>query len=324
MPENFNELISVIVPVYNVEPYIRKCIDSILAQTYNNLEILLVDDGSTDRSCEICDEYAASDSRIRVTHQANGGLSAARNAGLKMARGNLIGFVDSDDYIDKTMYEKLYRIMKEHEADISICAIEAVDEQGNILGLWDSFSFKEDAVLTGKQALQMLDTERGDYNWHFVTACNKLLVKRLFDGNEFEVGRIHEDEIIVARLFFNCAKIAVTSDKLYFGLIRSSSISNSSPAVKRLDTVYAYYIRYNFLMSINERTLALSSLRNAAIKLTAILKESDSLPFRCEAHSLTAKVAFGMLSHGNIKVRRLLKYYLRFLLRKVSGSSRIK
>lgn len=110
--------ISVIVPVYNVEDYLEECINSILGQTYKNLEIILVDDGSTDNSSKICDIYEKKDKRIKVIHKENGGLSSARNEGLKYRTGEYISFVDSDDFIDKTMYEKLYSAIKKYDADV--------------------------------------------------------------------------------------------------------------------------------------------------------------------------------------------------------------
>ena len=113
--------ISVIVPIYNVEQYLRKCIDSIINQTYKNLEIILVDDGSWDNSPRICDEYAKRDNRIKVIHKKNGGLADARNTGLKMITGNYISFIDSDDYIEKTMYEKMIKVILKYNADIIEC-----------------------------------------------------------------------------------------------------------------------------------------------------------------------------------------------------------
>src|SRR5699024_4494271 len=127
-----SDLISVIVPVYNVEKYVRRCIDSICGQTYSNLEIILIDDGSTDSSGKICDEMAAKDGRISVIHQENKGLSQARNAGLDQAKGEYIAFVDSDDYLSLNMYECLLKSLKENNADVVRCAIKNVYEGENI------------------------------------------------------------------------------------------------------------------------------------------------------------------------------------------------
>ena len=130
---NNKHLISIIVPVYNVEKYIDKCIKSILEQTYKNLQIILIDDGSQDKSGQICDEYELQDNRIEVIHKKNGGLSDARNLGIKKARGEYIGFVDSDDYISKNMYEDMYKIIQEKDSDVCICNVYNVIDGKEIL-----------------------------------------------------------------------------------------------------------------------------------------------------------------------------------------------
>lgn len=127
------DLISIIVPVYKVENYLSKCLDSMICQTYKNIEIILVDDGSPDNSGKICDDYAKKDSRIKVIHKENGGLSDARNAGLKIATGKYIGFVDSDDYISVEMYEKLYNQAKKEDADIACCNYYRVKMEKNLI-----------------------------------------------------------------------------------------------------------------------------------------------------------------------------------------------
>ena len=124
-------MISVIVPIYNVEKYVNKCVGSIVNQTYTNLEIILVDDGSPDRCPEICDEWAKKDSRIKVIHKKNGGLSDARNAGMKIASGDYIAFVDSDDWIAPEMYERLLMAIKNDNSDIAACAVKMVWEDGS-------------------------------------------------------------------------------------------------------------------------------------------------------------------------------------------------
>ena len=121
-----NELISIIVPIYNVEEYLVKCLDSIVNQTYSNLEIILIDDGSTDNSGKICDEYASKDDRIIIIHQVNSGVSNARNKGLKIAQGNYIGFVDPDDYIEKEMYEQLLNDITKNYCDIAVCGVNNI------------------------------------------------------------------------------------------------------------------------------------------------------------------------------------------------------
>ena len=128
-----SETISVIIPVYNVEKYLNKCVDSVISQTYKDLQIILVDDGSTDRSSKICDEYAKADTRISVIHKQNGGLSSARNAGMEIVEGDYITFLDSDDYVSPTVYEELYKIIKSQDSDSIACTcFRRVDEAGNV------------------------------------------------------------------------------------------------------------------------------------------------------------------------------------------------
>ena len=147
-------MISVIVPVYNVERYLRRCVDSILAQTCRDLEIILVDDGSTDGCPSICDGYAAADSRVKVIHKANGGLSDARNAGLEIASGEWVGFVDSDDFIMPEMYETLLRACVEHGVSIAMCGRRLVDEADTTLRY--EYCFSEPVMLSAEEALRSL------------------------------------------------------------------------------------------------------------------------------------------------------------------------
>ena len=179
-------LISVIVPVYNVEPYLRRCVDSILRQTYRNLEILLVDDGSTDRSGTICDACAQQDTRVKVIHQKNGGLSAARNCGLETARGEYISFVDSDDLINDRMIETLYRDLAGQGADISAVGYRMFENQEELRPEEITAPVQ---CMTGKEALRriLVSEEIGDFAW------NKLYKKILFQTIRYPEGRVFED-----------------------------------------------------------------------------------------------------------------------------------
>lgn len=235
-----NKQISIIVPIYNVEKYLRRCIDAILNQTISNLEIILVDDGSPDLCPQICDEYAKRDNRIVVIHQENGGLSAARNAGIKAAKGEYIGFVDSDDYISPNMYELLYDNIEHYDADIAICNFEYVDDNGNAL---NRPSPMKTEVLTNKQALRKLEEKRWTY---YVTAWNKLYRRSLFDEISFPIGKLNEDSAIMHELFHKSRHIATIDDKLYYYVQRNNSIISGGYNVKRLDEVEAIYKRYRY------------------------------------------------------------------------------
>ena len=236
-----NDLISVIVPVYNTERYLRKCLDSLCRQTNRNLEIILVDDGSTDDSGSIADEYARADHRIRVIHQENGGLSAARNAGISVANGTYIGFVDSDDYISERMYETLYQAIVREKAAIAICSYDWVDEEGNLI---PHEKYIRNGVLTSVEAQEKLNQIEGNY--YYTTVWNRLYKREVFDLVTFPVGRWKEDEFVAHELFYRAERIATVSASLYFYVQRKGSIMRSKGDLRNFDGVLALYQRCCF------------------------------------------------------------------------------
>ena len=248
-------LISIIVPVYNVEQYLVRCIDSILHQTYTNLEVILVDDGSTDNCPSICDSYSIKDERIKVIHKQNGGLSSARNVGLDAANGEYIGFIDSDDFILPEMYEVLFRLIKDSNADIGLCSFQRVDEEGNPLhGDDDIF---EPEVLSGGEALTAFMTKQ----WRYVIVWNKLYEASIFLNIRFPEGRLHEDEFVVHHVLNKCRRIASTSTAMYMYTQRSNSImgkiKDEAFTPKRCDDVLSALLdKYRFFCSIGRKDLA--------------------------------------------------------------------
>lgn len=231
-----NPLISIVVPIYQVEKFLPRCIESIQKQTYSNIEILLVDDGSPDACPDICEAYAKDDPRIRVIHQENGGLSAARNTGIAAAKGEYIGFVDSDDYIEPVMYEKLYRIMQKEHAVLGIANYDYVDEDGKP---WKQAKWQsplEDGILSGKQVLARILQDQG---WYYVTAWNKLYHADLWKDLRYPPGKIHEDEFVAHRIYLRSAVIASTGEVLYHYVQNGKSIMNTGYSVKRLDRLEA-------------------------------------------------------------------------------------
>ena len=219
-------IISIIVPIYNVGKYLPRCIESILNQTFNNFELILVNDGSTDNSGVVCDDYAKKDTRIKIVHKSNGGVSSARNAGLYVAKGEYIGFVDPDDYIDKNMYEKLYRLCIDNNSDIAICRFNR-EINGKIQ---NKESTEEIIELNNMEAMNELF--KG--NLYRFSLCNKLFSKKCFNDVLFPEGRIHEDLSTTYKLFANSKK-AVYID--YYGYIyvkRENSILTSTYNEKRL------------------------------------------------------------------------------------------
>ena len=230
-------LISVIVPIYNVEQYLDACINSILSQTYQSLEIILVDDGSPDNCGAICDQYSVVDQRVKVIHKLNGGLSDARNAGLDIANGEFIAFVDSDDTIMPEMMEKLYQRVSKDQSDMALCGGKRVNQNGEIL----SEFVLPDNVLTGFDALKESYEKNGVL---FTIACNKLYKKYLFQNTRFPVGKYHEDEFITYQIIDKCSRISIVREPLYIYYQRDQSITQEAYSIKRLDGIEASYERF--------------------------------------------------------------------------------
>lgn len=214
-------LITVIIPCYNVEKYLSKCIDSVLVQTYVNLEIILIDDGSPDNCGKICDEYAQKDIRIHVIHKLNGGLSDARNKGLDIACGEYITFIDSDDYISNDYIETLYNLSMEYNAQMSICLPCVVNEiDGNIISINKKTKKK---ILKSDEALIAMF-----YQKEFDTsAWAKLYHKSLFDNIYYPEHILYEDLATTYKLIQRCTTIAITTQQNYFYLLRENSIEGS-------------------------------------------------------------------------------------------------
>lgn len=244
-----NPLISVIVPVYNVEKYLRKCVDSILSQTYQNIEIILVDDGSKDNCSVICDEFAAKDARVRVIHKENGGLSDARNTGIDAAAGEYFGFVDGDDYINPEMYEKLYNAVHSAGADLSICGYDLVDENGDLIR---SAGQSDISVVTREEAFEILSRR---CTVSYITAVNKLYKSTVLKSMRFPAGKLHEDEFAIHHVFGMCERVAIIPDRLYDYVQREGSITaDFNP--KRLDSIDAVYDRFLFFNELGYKRFA--------------------------------------------------------------------
>ena len=232
-------LISVIVPIYNVELYLRKCIDSILSQTYTNLEVILVDDGSPDNCGCLCNDYASTDSRIKVIHKDNGGLSSARNAGLEIASGDYIGFVDSDDYIDKDMYAVLYDALKQNNAEISMCDFLEFKDGNDIIPSITS-------IVHTNTNIEVLYSYHDQRYVKTVVCWNKLYRSSLFDGIRFPVGFINEDEFVTHKLIFKAKTVVMVERDMYFYRMTPGSIMQTPFSIKRLDTIKALKERIEF------------------------------------------------------------------------------
>ena len=234
--------ISIIVPVYNVEQYLENCIESILNQTFKDFELILVDDGSTDNSGKICDIYEKKDSRIKVIHKNNGGLSSARNAGLDIARGKYIGFVDSDDSIHPEMYEVLYNLIEKYKSDISCCNYKYTYDISN--QNHEELNLNEVIEMSNIESIEKLYDK--DLGVKLVVAWNKLYHKRLFDKIRYKVGRLHEDEFMAHRILYNSKKITYVDNELYYYLQREGSIMSKKSYKRKVDTLLSKSDRMRF------------------------------------------------------------------------------
>lgn len=232
-----HDLISVIIPVYKVEKYLCRCVDSVLEQTYTNMEIILVDDGSPDNCPVMCDEYARQDSRVKVFHQENAGLSGARNAGIDMAQGQWLAFVDSDDYLAADFLERLYQACVDTGSSLSVCRWEYV--RGETI---PEHGTGETRVYTGREMLANLYVPDGAY---FVVAWNKLYRKELFEDIRYPLGRIHEDEATTYRIYDKVKKAAYVDRSLYGYFVTPVSITRGFNP-KRMDWVTAVAERLDF------------------------------------------------------------------------------
>ena len=234
-------MISVIVPVYNVKVYLNRCIESIVRQSYEDLEIILVDDGSTDECGDMCDIWAKKDSRIKVVHKENGGLSDARNAGLKIAKGEYIGFVDSDDWIEPDMYQDLLSAIKSENAELAVTGIKRIYDNGYKR---EQFVCDKPYVLNEDKIIQAYLLQ-GIFS---TAAWDKLYKKSLFDNRSFPVGKQFEDAPVIFDILCSIQKLVVVGKPQYNYFQRADSITGKSFSIHKMD-------HYVFSKEIRDRVL---------------------------------------------------------------------
>ena len=216
-------LVSIIIPVYNVEAYLGECLDSVLKQTHHDLEVLVVNDGSSDGSLAVAQTYAQADPRVRIIDKPNGGLSDARNAGIAAATGDFLAFIDGDDYISPDFVAQLLAPLKDATIAVSVCAYFLTSEAGDD---YEICHVDPASRISGRELLKrMLQRDSG---WHYVIACNKLYRREVFATTRFEVGRHYEDDFISAPLFNALPAVAVIDQPLYHYVQRTGSIMKSA------------------------------------------------------------------------------------------------
>lgn len=313
--------VCIVVPVYNVENYIRRCVDSILSQTFSDFELILVDDGSPDRCGAICDAYAEKDSRITVIHQQNGGLSAARNAGIDWAFVNSssewITFIDSDDWIAPQYLEAMYRATVQQKADLVICGHIRISEECD---------FPEK---TEKPTIIDAETFYCDNHVAATVAWGKLYQRNQFQQFRYPVGKIHEDEYITYRILFEAKRASYISTPLYFYFINAVGIMGDSWNIKRLDALpgleaqamylrntknqkayqfavnnYTEYLSYD-LRKLNEKGADESRMSAVLVrKLRRILLSKERNALQPETMKEAKKMAFPVLTKLKKKLRK--------------------
>lgn len=264
-------LISVIVPIYNVEKYIKRCVDSIIVQTFEDFELILVDDGSTDNCGVICDEYASHDSRIHVIHQKNGGLSAARNAGIDWAFANSdsewLSFIDSDDWVHPYYLEAL------HQGAI-LCGVDVV------IGDFERTESENPCVDESKIVATMQNVE-DFYCEHCVTATvawGKLYRKECFKRIRYPVGRIHEDEFVTYRILFRYDKVAVINQPLYAYYQRKNSIMQNRWSVRNVDAIWAHREQMLFFKREGYKNAYRKQIEAFCVRTVVALYELEQSP----------------------------------------------
>lgn len=263
--------LSVIVPVYSAEKYITKCLDSILSQTFTDFELLLVDDGSSDRCGEICDQYAKMDKRIKVFHKDNGGVSNARNLGLSKADGAYIAFVDPDDYIDKDMFKDTITYLQKTDGDIVCFEVCEVKKSRNKIG----YHFDENKIMTGREALNFILEDVIDNS-----PCNKIYKKEVWHNVSFPHGRRYEDVATIYRTFAQAAKVVYFKKALYYYIKHEGSATAVNfDFQRRYECFTGYKERLDFALKKNlDAVMACRKLavETALATLTAFYaKESD-------------------------------------------------
>lgn len=225
-----SEKVSVVVPIYNVEKYLIRCVESIINQSYKNLQVILVDDGSTDSCPQICDEYLEKDKRIEVIHKANGGLSEARNFGIDKATGDYITFVDSDDFINDKFIEYLLKLLNENNADIACCSFQRFSNENEVNRTENKIRVEQ---FNGIEAIENLCYQKEIKN----SACAKIYRRKLFEDVCYPVGKLYEDLGTTYKLLFKAKKVVWSQKEYYYYFYRPDSIMNYKFSIKNMDRI---------------------------------------------------------------------------------------
>lgn len=322
--ESSDDLVSIIIPVYNVENYLDKCVDSVILQTYKNIEIILVDDGSKDHSGAICDHWKEKDKRIKVIHKTNGGLSSARNAGIEISSGDYLFFLDSDDYISVHTIEILLKHAKENNADLVETALTHVYKNKNV-------------CRAPKGPIKVLGTEEA-LIWDLggkggaVSSCGKLFKRSIFSNYRFREKKLHEDHFSIVDLLSKANRFVFVPDSFYYYIHRNNSITTYDFSPKSLDDMEAAAYNYKLIASKYPKAIKAAEFRLdfSTLKLIDKLMLSDNPEeygylnewmkhvrsnkrriLKSEYFTKNRKLSFIILLMNRHVYRELLKFHMR-------------
>lgn len=312
--------VSVIVPIYKVEEYLDECVQSILKQTYQNFELILVDDASPDNCGKMCDSYAAENSKIQVIHKENGGLSSARNAGLEIAKGDYIVFVDSDDYIRDCYLEDMVNLAIQYEADLICCHFTKAE---SFVRWEDSESL---VIYRGEEIIDNRNTN----DVVMTPAWNKLYHRSFFFGHDlrYPEGKIHEDNFLTPQILYRAKCMVITGKSLYFYRVRENSIITSSFSEKRLDKIEAIEFYLKFYREINKPALFYKELEGyfrGLMHFYSLMLEIDRKKYRgkiIEYRNKLKKELGKYWANRNVSLKLRIKVML-FLLKNRSYGGNI-
>ena len=302
LPEN--PLISVIVPVYKVERFLDRCVESLCAQSYSNLEIILVDDGSPDGCPQLCDAWAARDSRVKVLHKPNGGLSDARNHGVAIARGDYISFVDSDDYVSCDYVEYLFTLLQENGADISCGSFRTVHGGGE---LFEDQPPEQVERFDHVSACRELMDEA--HYMRLVTAWAKLFTRTIVVDNPFPVGRLHEDEATTYKYYYQSGSTVIGTREIYAYYQNDKSITHTKKRENTEATILAFEERFRYFGEQGSSELQLAAARRL---LSDLIYQASGGNEPCREFLKAGRGRAYLLPGLDLKIK--LRYYAYALL----------
>lgn len=268
-------LISVIIPIYNVEKYLMKCVESVIKQTYSNLEIILINDGSNDNCGKMCDDLLLKDKRISVIHKKNGGLSDARNVGLSHAKGEYVTLIDSDDYVAEDYIEYLYKLLKDNAADISICNPLYVYENTEENYINEAI---EENIVKNMDSIEALNTMLYQ-NYYDTSAWGKLYKIELFEGINYPIGKLFEDLGTTYKLFLKANRVVFGNAEKYYYVQRENSISNNKFNYRKMDYLYFAEEIYSYVNREIPQIKNAAASRVISVSCNILLQLSDKYEY---------------------------------------------